>query len=360
MTMYRQLPPASCHALSPLRCLRGLALPALLLCLLPAAAPGLAAESAGESATASVADAELTSRATAERARLQGLLDMLAADEDADPAALSETQLALARQLQLLGEHAEALPVLDQALQARRIHFGLLDVGQLPVLQAMIDSRSALAAWKEVDDLQHQRHFMTTRQLQAGADARFSALVELGRWKRRATEDALLSPTELGVEELLRYYQSEITALEALGAGQRDALQLATLYLHKAETDLQQANVLWSMPISDFDPSGPQTVREVRCLPLRLPDGRVQQVCEAYDVPNLNYYLLPNQRKSQGIYRHIENVQADVMEAFNVLQEVEETSERRTALLEDVHRLAADYNAFVAKAQTQGDSRIVP
>ncbi len=306
------------------------------------------------------ADAGLSSRATAERARLQGLLETLSAEADADPATLSETQLALARQLQLLGEHAEALPVLDRALQARRVHFGLLDLGQLPVLQAMIDSQSALAAWKEVDALQHQRHFMTTRHLPAGADARFAALVELGNWKRRATDDALLAPTELGVEELLRHYQSEITALEALGEGQRDALQLATLYLHKAETDLQQANVLWSMPISDFDPSGPQTVREMRCLPLRLPDGRVQQVCEAYEVPNLNYYLLPNQRKSQGIYRHIENVQADVMEAFNILQEVEENSERRTALLEDVQRLAGDYNAFVAKAQTQGDSRIVP
>lgn len=342
-------------------------LPATLVILWALCAPShlIAAETADTTAnqtavTPAAPDATLLATATAERERQAALVAQLQNQPTPDITALGSALLALGESLQVLGQHEEAIAAFEQALQLRRVNFGLYDVAQLPVLQALLESHTALAAWEEVDALHHQRHYIAAKQLGAGADLRVDTLVQLGEWKRQASAAALLDANQLDVADTLQLYRHEIEQAQRLDEAQRNPLQLATLYLDLAKTELMEANQLWERPIVDFDPSGSPSQTQMRCFAVRLADGRVQQICESVEVPNINYYLEPNQRKSVGIYRYLESIQAAVMDAYTVLQDDEQPSDRRDALLAQVQQLAADYNAFVAKAQLQTGTRITP
>lgn len=63
---------------------------------------------------------------------------------------LAEVRFSLGLLHQQLGDHGQALAVLQDALQAVRVNEGLYSMGQLAILEAIIDSRVALGARDEL------------------------------------------------------------------------------------------------------------------------------------------------------------------------------------------------------------------
>ena len=79
-----------------------------------------------------------------------------------------------------LEDYESAAGALGEALQISRINSGLYSDQQLPLIQALIDARSRIQQWQEVDDLAHLTHHISQR-LYALNDRQYLAAAQLRR-----------------------------------------------------------------------------------------------------------------------------------------------------------------------------------
>ena len=270
---------------------------------------------------------------------------------------LSEAYVGLGTALRTLGQHQEAAEAFGKALQSLRISYGLNDLRQLPVLEALRATHEQLGNWDDVNSASHLIFYITRHNPDASQELRVQSLLDLGRWMRKAYDAKLLSDFEANAKALSELYDNEIKRLEEGTEYAGRATHLAALNLELAATELNEAKRKYELPITAFEIPGIGEQRShvtQQCFSGLDRNGRPITVCNApMEVPNVNYFLNPNVQKSSEIRQHLVEVESRVLRAYRLLQENPATGDAQTALVADVRQLSDEYNKFVELNKTR-------
>ena len=131
-----------------------------------------------------------------------------------DPAT-GEYLLSVGLVYQNAGRHEEAVDAFARALQIKRVNEGLQSAGQLLILEQLIKSNIAKAAWEEVDRNYQQLLWIHKRNYEPG-DPRLLPVVDtVGRWKLKAYKENLLDSSAVRIiGESEKLFQDTIDILE--------------------------------------------------------------------------------------------------------------------------------------------------
>jgi DNA-binding transcriptional MerR regulator len=282
-----------------------------------------------------------------QKERIEARIEELQQQGGVYAADLQESWFELGDTLQALEAWDEATQAYDSAWQATRISGGLNDPLQLPALRRLFAAQRAAEEWEKVDTTAHLMQHISSKAFAPGSAERLDAVLQLGRWKLLAARDDLL-PNAFGVAmNASEVYGSEIAKLEALDDYPGRNIQLATLHLEKASAEFLLANEIRQQPLQEYFVSGQRSNTVLQCSVTRLPDGRAQQICVPVEIPNLDFYVDPANRKNQDIMRHLGEMRSGVEAAWNLLKDETENTEARDALLADMNALTESYNSFV-------------
>lgn len=262
---------------------------------------------------------------------------------------LHEARLALGTVLQELELHAEASTLFDAAWQARRVEAGLDDPEQLPILRQLFASQRAAQQWDAADTTAHLIHHIASRAYTPGTPERLDALLLLGRWKLLAARDDLLPNAFATAFQASELYRNEIQALQQAGEGTGDPIQLATLHLEKASAAYLLAREIDEQPLQEYFLGGQRSTTMLQCQPIRFPDGSTQRICTPVEVPNVDFYVDPSNRKHQDIARFLGAMRQDLAAAFTELSQTTDDPAERDLLLQDMHGLTELYNDFATR-----------
>jgi tetratricopeptide (TPR) repeat protein len=296
-------------------------------------------------------DAAVHAQALIDRDSYQQTIATLEARQGVYSMELSEAYVGLGNTLRTLDQHEEAAAAFSKALQSLRIGYGLNDLRQLAVLEELRTTHERLGDWDEVDSANHLIFYIAKHSPEADEDLRVKALLNLGDWMRKAEAEELVSDFDANARDLMELYNSEIARIQATENYAGRNVHLATLYLDLAATELSEAKRKYEMPLTAFQTpaAGEQrTTTQQSCVTGVDRSGRVVQACtQPMEVPNINYYLAPNQQKSTEIRVHLAAIENTVLQAYRALQD-EPSDATPTELLDEVHRLTTEYNDFVA------------
>jgi hypothetical protein len=318
--------------------------------------PTTLAQSLAEADAAAVVQArneeDLRAQASANRDAYQQTISTIEARQGVYTLELSEAYVGLGNALRTLDEPTAAAEAYGKALQALRIGYGLDDLRQLAVLEELRATQEALGDWDEVDSANHLMFYIAKHNSEASQELRVKLLLNLGRWIRKAAAEELISDLDANAKDLAELYDNEISQLEATAPYTGRGTHLAALYLDLAATELSEAKRKYEMPLSEFQTPGAgdqRTTTQQTCFTAIDRNGRTVQSCtDPVEVPNINFYLQPNVRKSTEIRQHLGEVENRVMQAFRTLQDDPAEAATQTELLDEVHRLTGEYNEFVA------------
>lgn len=162
-------------------CFRMIRLP-LLSALLLVAPLSLNAGSADQTSDKAIA----TENPAAQLAALQQAIRELESSGDTWHPDLAESMISLAAQLQELGDHLGALPLLERTVHLNRVNQGLFGLEQVPALRMQIESHLALGQWDEADGLHQYLFYVHSRALDDSDPALIAALEEYARWNMEA------------------------------------------------------------------------------------------------------------------------------------------------------------------------------
>lgn len=319
---------------------------------LPVAEPAPDATAAAESEP-EPDPAELAARLERQREllqqkeRIEARIEELQQKGGVYAADLQESWFELGDTLQALEAYEEATQAYDSAWQATRISGGLNDPQQLPVLRRLFASQRAAEEWEKVDTTAHLMQHISSRAFAPGSAERLDAVLQLGRWKLLAARDDLLPDSYSAAMNASEVYGSEIAKLEALDDYPGRNIQLATLHLEQASAEFLLANEIREQPLQEYFVSGQRSTTVLQCTVTRMPDGRAVQTCVPVEIPNLDFYVDPANRKNQDIMRHLGEMRSGVEAAWNLLKDETENAEARDALLADMNALTESYNSFV-------------
>ena len=347
-----------------------------LFCLLPVlllpATAGVAAESPVSTEVIADTTADATADATAkapssdtqpnddvqrqrlleQKARIEARIDVL--QESAEPGMeLQEAWMELGDIAQALHLHTDAIQAWNNAWQEQRSTAGLEDPGQIPILKQLLASQRAAEDWKQADVTAHLIQHIAVRTWPPGAAERLDAVLQLGRWKLLAARDALLPNAFATAFQAAELYRAEINTLQATEGAAADRIQLATLLLEKASAEYLVAQQINAQPLQNYYLGNQRSSSTMlQCQAIRLPDGSTQRICMPVEVPNLDFYVDPANRKNQEIQSHLGAMREDIAAAFQYLSMETEHSAERAVLLEDMQGLTALYNDFYRNART--------
>ncbi len=347
--------------MSPSPCLIFMLVAALALAgLVPTAVRAAETATASPAALDTVADTRSsdtrTTDALASKATYEQRVNELANRAAPYDAQLSEAWLGLGTALQTLEQHEEAIEALGNGMQALRISNGLVDPQQIPLLQQQLASYEALQQWEALDAAYHLINYIAQKQYSAGAQPRFDALLQLGRWKLKAASEHLLAGALDEAAVAAELYRKEIGHLQTTGTDNKT--QLATYCLELAAAEYIQVEAINQQPLSNFETSTRSSTTQMQCQAVRLADGRVSQICTTVEVPNMNGYLLSSQRKGQELSMHLEAMRAAVMDGYYALQDASVAPEQRNTLLPEMQRLTGEYNKFMQENGSADNPRL--
>lgn len=167
-------------------CFRMIRLP-LLSALLLVAPLSLNADNTDQTSAETLA----TENAATRLAALQQAIRELESSGDTWHPDLAESMISLAAQLQELGDHLGALPLLERTVHLNRVNQGLFGLQQVPALRMQIESHLALGQWEEADGLQQYLFYVHSRALGDLDPELIAALEEYARWNMRAFRQRL-------------------------------------------------------------------------------------------------------------------------------------------------------------------------
>ena len=260
---------------------------------------------------------------------------------------LSEAYLNLAATNFSLGDFDKAAETYNRALQIIRISTGLNSLQQLPVLQVLLKTSEARSDWQAVDTNAHLIFHINRRNFPVGDSRRVEALIQLGTWKLKAASEDLLGGFRDKTKEAADLYSNEIRQLESLDDYEGKNLNLTSLYLGEARSNLALARNILEKPLSDYSNGQPRTITTQRCRLVRLTNGTVTQICETVQVPNMQY-MNPSIRKNQEISITLATIRRAITNSMEVLKE-EKPGELRDQLLIEMRETTEAYNVFVTK-----------
>lgn len=186
---------------------------------------------------------------------------------------LGEQLLSLGLAYQAADHHDKASEVLNRALHLKRVNDGLHDLGQVPVLQELIESNIATKNWDELDR-NYQLLLFVHRRNYEESDPRFLPIVDqMGRWKLQAYREHLLKQEgATTIREAEHLFGDNVRLLEDQ-LGETDPRLIEPLY-GKALTNYEIMKLEAKRPLDSFR-TGPSsfsriTYRQVcRAVPTR-------------------------------------------------------------------------------------------
>ena len=310
---------------------------------------GDAAEAVEEPAPA--IDPEILRQAARDRVLQEQVIAELEenAGQNAYNAELAEAYLGLASTMNTLGQYDEAAAAYDKALQSVRISNGLYSEQQLPILELVMANYEVRQMWDDMDDTSHLILHVARRNFPIGDERRVQALTRLADWKLRVAGEDLMSDLENDSYDLTYMFRNEIEQLQGTSDYPDKNYHLAALYLSEAKAKLNMARAVMAQPLSDFRTGGSASTTQVVCRTIRLPNGRMEQICETVEVPNLDFYLDPSNLKNQSIHRNLLDSRKDIVSAYEILQGAESNREKQQDLLNQVQAVTTTYNTFVTE-----------
>jgi tetratricopeptide (TPR) repeat protein len=183
------------------------------------ATPANAADTPVENADAE-ADAKVPAPPpTPEQRRYLDAVQALEAHGGAYDAALSEQLLGLGSAYQAAGRHAEAAEALARAAHITRVNEGLYSTSDLPILERLIESYSALGEWDGVGT-SYQQMFQIHRRNYGESDERMlPALQRLSAWHLGAYLGDIGEDPINHLEAARNLYESSLGILQAKPPG---------------------------------------------------------------------------------------------------------------------------------------------
>ncbi len=156
---------------------------------------------------------------TPEQQRYLDAVQKLEAQGGAYDAALSEQLLGLGAAYQAAGRHADAAEVLSRAAHITRVNEGLYSTSDLPILERLIESYSALGEWDGVGS-SYQQMFQIHRRNYGDSDERMlPALQRLSSWHMSAYLADIGEDPINHLEAARNLYDSSLGILQAKPAG---------------------------------------------------------------------------------------------------------------------------------------------
>lgn len=130
---------------------------------------------------------------------------------------LSEVLTGLGNIYQSLNRHNEAIEIFKRALHITRVNEGLYGIGQLALLEKLIETNSKLKNWSELKNNYHNVYWISKRHFGEKSPKLLPIIDRIGRWYLKAYEldpnSALLSHL-LNAEEL---YNKSVEIVEEDG-----------------------------------------------------------------------------------------------------------------------------------------------
>lgn len=302
---------------------------------------------AAEAAAAEARNAALSRELTARYNALQQLQTSVGIYDQS----LIEANRDLARLLAEVGDHETAASIYGEALQLSRINNGLYSEEQLPLADAMIESRTALEQWQEVDNLQALKLHLGSRLYQPGSSDYLAVAIPYGRWKLQTINKNLLQQS--GQQRLQRaygiieFYNELLGQAEAGGIGQA---ALLPVIIDKTEADLTVAQAIAVTPFIAFDGIASPFVNQTNCQAARNSAGQVVRQCYNVQVENPNYRRSQYDAKQFELSRQMETINREVEQLQNIRQtgnlpapEIKQLDEQITRLQDrsrDIQRIA--------------------
>jgi tetratricopeptide (TPR) repeat protein len=202
---------------------------------------------------------------------------------------LGEQLLGLGLVYQRQDQHEDAVKALKRAMYIKRVNDGLYDMGQVPILQEIIESDIASQNWEDLDQNYEQLLFIHRRNFEPG-DARFLPILDtVGRWKVQAYTDGLLKESPMTtINSAERLYRDNIKLLRKQ-YGETDPRLIDPLY-GRAVVAYQLLREAALKPLSEFDrgmPMAPSAVQYQRVCSVVA--GRT--VCTTIPINNSGYQL---------------------------------------------------------------------
>ncbi len=290
-------------------------------------------------------------QAMANREQYTQLINQLELEAGADAyrPALSQAYMDLGLTLQTLEQHDEAAEAFDKALQSVRISDGLNSPLQLPMLQELYNSNLANADWEGADVYAHLMYYVARKSFAAGDERRLAALQQMGNWKLKAESENLLSEYSNALGSAIETYEQEIELLQSMPL-EGNNLTMATLYLGEARLKMILAQQIYDRPLTEYQtPGRERSTTTTRCFFVRLANGSVTQMCETIEVPQLDFYTVPNDMKLREISGNLKDIREALVKAFTLLQIEMEQVEKRDELLAEMNQITEFYNTFVTE-----------
>ena len=291
---------------------------------------------------------DLNTQALIDRERYQQIIIEIEnnSSQNAYSNELSEAYLNLASINYSLGDFDKAGETFDQALQIIRISTGLNSLQQLPVLQSLLKISEIKNDWQAVDSNAHLIFHINRQNFQPGDSKRVEALIQLSNWKLKAAAEDLLGGFKDKTLEAADLYSNEIELLKSRVDHEEKNLSLATLYLGEARSNIALAANILEKPLGDYSTGQPRTITTQRCRTVRMPNGAVRQICQTVEVPNMQAYIEPSNRKNMEISMTLSSIRKAIANTFDVLQK-EKPGEQLDQLFIELHETAEAYNTFV-------------
>ena len=173
----------------------------------------------GQTETGPEAEPPASLPPTPEQQRYLEAVQTLEAQGGAYDAALSEQLLGLGAAYQASGRHAEAAEALSRAAHITRVNEGLYSTSDLPILERLIESYSALGEWDGVGT-SYQQMFQIHRRNYGESDERMlPALQRLSAWHLSAYLGDIGEDPINHLEAARNLYTSSLGILEAKPPG---------------------------------------------------------------------------------------------------------------------------------------------
>lgn len=277
-------------------------------------------------------------------AALEEEIDRLADELTPHDLRLAEPLLDFGRMMQEMDMHEEAAHSFEKALHIFRVNHGLYDNRQLEVVDGLLESREALAEWKEVDNLQHFRFHLARQQIPADTETRLNALMELTLWKLHAARHGLLSDPLHDTHEAAQLHRSELRELPQDAPPEK----VAQLYLGIADLELTQAQHKASMPGGLSNGLG-------FAIPVFGNHGRLVLQEDELHAPTLvetlehgfDYDEYPLDLFDIG--RHLHEYKSSIFKAHSLVNHERPGALHSHEINSSIRQSIDDYNGFVAK-----------
>ncbi len=286
--------------------------------------------------------AEMASSDAQQRVRVmrnyEGNIAAIERDGGAWDRLLTEELSALGALQQQEGAHTQAIDTLGRAMHINRINEGLHTLGQVPLVERIIDSYAALGDWSNVDLYQNYLYFVQQKAYGSEDPRLIPVLHRLGEWNIEAFNLGFGDPLggRLSTAQLLF---NAATRMVGMHFGRNDERYVSYLRSVAQSAYLVSLHPDYMSEINRPDYMNSQEMLRHQLNESRSPEPRgyaagvaaLQEVADIHreqgDQPYLLAEALANQADWQLLFDRYRNAEELYAEAWQILAETENSEE---------------------------------